>query len=562
MKLDDKKLGEILLSAKLLPAPKLKAYTEKAKNEKIALATYLTAEEIIGRKHLGKAIAAYFKVNHIDLETVNIDPKILQTIPKIVAQQAMAVIFDKDKQGIHLAMNNPADQEFVNNFSKRNGNNVIIYFADELSIQNALKQYPAETDINLQELVQTLGQQKDGLTKPEDLPIIKIVDKLLNMGYTNQASDIHIEPYEDETTVRLRIDGILHDILKVPHALHDLLVTRIKILSRLRTDEHRAAQDGRLKFKHGKAKIDVRVSIVPVIHGEKVVLRLLAEKARQYDLENLGFSKADFKKIKKSIKSPWGMLLVTGPTGCGKTTTLYSILKKLSTREINISTIEDPVEYDIEGINQIQVNPKTNLTFSKGLRAIVRQDPDIIMVGEIRDKETASIGINSAMTGHLVLSTLHTNDAATTLPRLLDMGVKPFLVASTINIAIAQRLVRKICEKCRYKTTITPKTIELIEKQLPAEIVKKFQLNDPKTILYYGKGCKECNSTGYQGRMGIFEIIKMNEEIKKLVMEKANAATIKNKAIELGMTTLLEDGIDKVLTGKTTIDEIIRVTRE
>jgi len=272
------------------------------------------------------------------------------------------------------------------------------------------------------EIQKILNKSKEA-SKAEDVSIIKIVDTILVYGYNAKASDIHIEAYEEETLIRFRIDGILHDIVTLPKKLHDLIVTRIKILSRLRTDEHRAAQDGKLRFKSEEDKVDARVSIIPIVYGEKVVLRLLSAKARQHDLENLGFEQAEFEKIMNNINKPWGMILSTGPTGSGKTTTLYGILKKLNQREVNISTIEDPVEYDIAGVNQIQVNPKTDLTFAAGLRSIVRQDPDIIMVGEVRDEETAKIAINSAMTGHLVLSTLHTNDAATTLPRLLDMGI-------------------------------------------------------------------------------------------------------------------------------------------
>ncbi len=559
MRLPDQTLGKILIKNKILRQGKVEKYLEQAQKEAISLYDLVITQETIDREKLARMIAEHFNVNYISLDEIKIDPQILQIMPEIVAKKSLAVVFGKDKNGIHLAMNNPADQEFIDNFSKRVDQKVILYFADQESISKILNQYPSSAkDSKLEDLVTRLDNR---LSKAEDLPIIKIVDKLLQLGYANKASDIHIEPHEDKTVVRLRIDGILHEISVLPKHLHDLLVTRIKILSRLRTDEHRAAQDGRLRFIADKIKVDVRVSIVPVIYGEKVVMRLLSEKARQYDLENLGFNPRDLKLIKNNIDKPWGMILVTGPTGCGKTTTLYSIIKILNKEEVNISTIEDPVEYDIEGINQIQVNSKTNLTFSKGLRAIVRQDPDIIMVGEIRDEETAKIAINSAMTGHLVLSTLHTNDAATTLPRLSDMGVKPFLIASTINIAIAQRLVRKICPKCRYKTKASPETLALIQKQLSAEIIKKYKL-DQNLVLYYGKGCAACQQTGYQGRQGIFEILEMNEEIKKLIMEKANASTIKAKAVELGMLPMMEDGLLRMLEGGTTIEEILRVTRE
>ncbi len=419
-----------------------------------------------------------------------------------------------------------------------------------------------ESKQNLGKLVEELIKKHTGAFDAEDLPIIKIVDSLLELGYTNNASDIHIEPFEEKTLIRLRIDGLLQDILFIPSNIHELVTTRIKILSRLRTDEHFAPQDGKLRFKSGDTRVDARVSIIPVIHGEKVVLRLLSEKSRQYDLEKLGFGEKDLLKITKNIHRPWGMILATGPTGSGKTTTLYGILKILNRREINISTIEDPVEYDIENINQIQVNPKTNLTFASGLRSIVRQDPDIIMVGEIRDQETASIAINSALTGHLVLSTLHTNDAATTLPRLMDMGIQSFLVASTINIAIAQRLVRKICEHCREKRPLEKTIFEVIKQQLSLETIKKYGLAEKELALPYGKGCNACQNSGYQGRTVIAEVLEMNDEIRELVMKERNASEITKKAIELGMIPIMEDGLQKVRSGITTIDEILRVAQE
>lgn len=411
-------------------------------------------------------------------------------------------------------------------------------------------------------LLDELIAQHTGAVGAEDLPVIRIVDALLELGYTNRASDIHIEPYEEKTLIRLRIDGLLHDIVEIPPALHELITTRIKILSRLRTDEHAAAQDGKLRARIGDMKIDIRVSIVPVISGEKTVMRILSEKARQFDLQNLGFAPHDIEKIERNMRRPWGMILSTGPTGCGKTTTLYGILKILNRREVNISTIEDPVEYAMENINQIQVNPKTNLTFSNGLRSIVRQDPDIIMVGEIRDEETADIAINSALTGHLVLSTLHTNDSATTLPRLIDMKVEPFLVASTINIAIAQRLVRKNCDQCKEERAVDSVVLEAIKKQLSPELIKKFGFDQDGLRLMYGRGCETCQMVGYNGRTVIAEVMEMNDQIRQMVMQENNASQILQKAHTEGMTTMIEDGLDKVKKGLTTLEEILRVAQE
>ncbi len=420
----------------------------------------------------------------------------------------------------------------------------------------------AKTYQSIGKLLDELIAQHTGAIGAEDLPIIRIVDALLEIGYVNRASDIHIEPYEEKTLIRLRIDGLLHDIVEIPHNLHELITTRIKILSRLRTDEHSAAQDGKLRARIGEMKIDVRVSIIPVIYGEKTVMRLLSEKARQFDLSNLGFAPHDMEKIEKNMHRPWGMILSTGPTGCGKTTTLYGILKILNRREVNISTIEDPVEYAMENINQIQVNPKTNLTFSNGLRSIVRQDPDIIMVGEIRDEETADIAINSALTGHLVLSTLHTNDSATTLPRLIDMKVEPFLVASTINIAIAQRLVRKVCEQCKEEREVDSVVLEAMKKQFSAELLKQFELDKSGIRLIYGKGCEVCQMVGYNGRTVIAEVLEMNDEIRQMIMQERNASELMKKAHEQGMTTMIEDGLSKVKKGLTTLEEILRVAQE
>lgn len=565
MKLTDEQLIKALTADKTLTKKIIAENVAAAETNKSSLYNQLTANGAIEKDKLNELIAKFFKVNYANLDAMSVDPAILNLIPEVMAKENCVAVFGQDEKGIHIAMNDPSDDKFIHNFSKRVEHEVIPYFSDEDSINKLHKHYAATTDANfdsLAKLMSNVSLNNTDIKKAEDLPIIKIVDKLLELAYTNKTSDIHIEPFETKTDVRFRIDGILHDIVTIPKNLHDLIVTRIKILSRLRTDEHRAAQDGRLSFNVETQKIDVRVSIVPVIYGEKVVMRLLTEHARQYDLENLGFQPNDLEKIRNGIKKPWGMILVTGPTGCGKTTTLYSFIKILNTKEVNISTIEDPVEYDIEGINQIQVNAKTGLTFSKGLRAIVRQDPDIIMVGEIRDEETASIAVNSALTGHLVLSTLHTNDSATTLPRLLDMKVKSFLVASTINIAIAQRLVRKVCSKCAYKKTMPPETIDLCKKLLSPEIIKKFGLDNANLELTYGKGCPECQTTGYKGRQGIFEVLEMNEEIKKLVMAEANASMIRDKAISMGMTTMIEDGLKKMIDGITTIDEILRVTRE
>jgi type II secretory ATPase GspE/PulE/Tfp pilus assembly ATPase PilB-like protein len=394
-----------------------------------------------------------------------------------------------------------------------------------------------------------------------EVPAIEIVDLLVEYAQNNRASDIHLEPRKKDAIVRFRTDGVLEDVLVLPLPVFEQMVTRIKVASKLRTDEHLSAQDGKMQVTVPGEELDIRVSVVPIIHGEKVVLRLLSAKTRQFGLVDLGFAERDLEKVKAGFDKSFGMVLVTGPTGSGKTTSIYAILKILNTREKNIATIEDPVEYDIEGINQIQVNSMTNLTFASGLRSILRQDPNVIFVGEIRDEETAGIAVNAAMTGHLVLSTLHTNDAATTLPRLMDMKIEPYLVASTVNVISAQRLVRKICEKCKVSVDVP---MEVLEKDLSKEMITKMFGKGKKTSvrLYKGKGCEVCHDSGYVGRIGMFEVLVVTEELKELIMAREDAASIRKRAIAEGMVTMLEDGIDKAKRGMTTIEEVIKATKD
>jgi len=433
-----------------------------------------------------------------------------------------------------------------------------VFYTSERDFEKALKIYKQNLqrsyDEMLKEQVKNIG--KDGIS---EAPIERIVDILIEYAYDNGASDIHIEPEKDGSIVRFRIDGILQEVLHFTPEIDQQVIARIKFLSKLRTDEHLSAQDGKIQTKIENEDLDIRISIVPIVHGEKCVMRLLSARYRQFGLADLGMRDTDLKKVMNASSKPYGMILSTGPTGCGKTTTMYAILKILNTKERNIATIEDPIEYEITGLNQIQVNPKTNLTFAEGLRSILRQDPNIIYVGEIRDDETADIAVNSAMTGHLVLSTLHTNDAATALPRLLDMNIEPFLVASTVNIVIAQRLVRKICERC--KVSQTEKIIDL-EKHFDKKLLQKYFKSSKEARIYIGKGCPVCRSTGYSGRVGIFEILLLSEEIKDLIVAKNDSQKIMQQAVLEGMTTMMEDGLFKVQEGLTTIEEVLRATRE
>lgn len=430
--------------------------------------------------------------------------------------------------------------------------------ATDQDISNALRIYRKDVQRTFDELIKTGIGVASGPATVSEVPMSKIVDLLINYAYQDKASDVHIEPEEKDSLIRFRIDGILHDVLFLPKSLHDQIITRIKILSRLRTDEHLSPQDGKMRINVEEEEIDVRVSILPVTEGEKAALRLLSSKFRKFSLIDLGMNERDLKKVTAAYSKPYGMILSTGPTGSGKTTSIYAILKILNIREKNITTIEDPVEYRIKGVNQINVNTKTNLTFANGLRSILRQDPNIIFVGEIRDSETAGIAVNASLTGHLVLSTLHTNDAATALPRLIDMNVEPFLVASTVNVIIAQRLVRKICEICKGTRVITK---EDLLKNLPPEVVGKYIDGKASIIIYQGTGCKICHLTGYSGRIGVFEVLEVTKKIRDLITKRQDADVILQKAIEEGMTTMLDDGLEKVMKGLTTIEEVLRVTK-
>jgi len=386
--------------------------------------------------------------------------------------------------------------------------------------------------------------------------VTQLVDAVIKKAYESKASDIHIDPQPESVIIRFRIDGMLHDIASLNRETHPLIITRIKVLSGLRTDEHFIAQDGRFRLHQKDTDIDVRVSIIPTHYGENVVMRLLVGSAQVLGLGQLGFNEKDLKLMLRYIKKPYGMILSTGPTGSGKTTTLYSILRLLNARAVSIVTIEDPIEYAIAGVSQIQANPQTNLTFSAGLRSIVRQDPNIIMVGEIRDQETAGIAVNAAMTGHLLLSTLHTNDAATTLPRLTDMGIEPFLIASTVNIIIGQRLLRKLCVKCRVKYTLNQDERTALVNSIPTELLKS------QKTFWRADGCGDCNDSGYEGRIGIYEILEVSDPIRKLIMKNANADEIREAARAQGMTTMLEDGFSKAVAGITSIAELLRVIHD
>src|SRR3990167_8350535 len=554
MLLPDEKLKPLLLQAGINEKT-IDELSSFAKSSRIPLQSAVVEKDILSDEMLCLIIADYFKFPFVVLSKITIPEDVFRITPERIARKYKILSFAKDNESIKLAMADPKNTAISEMIVKKTGLKVTPYFATETDIENTLQIYRKALQQSFEELL------KDQLGKPsveEDAPIAKIVDLLITDAYRDKASDIHIEPQEKESLVRFRIDGILHDVLHIDKKLHDRIATRIKVISRLRTDEHLSAQDGKMRMLIDDENLDLRVSIIPIADGEKVVLRLLSSRSREYSLLDLGMNEGDLKKVTVAINKSYGMILSTGPTGSGKTTSIYAILKILNTREKNITTIEDPVEYRIEGVNQIQVNVKTNLTFANGLRSILRQDPNVIFVGEIRDSETAGIAVNAALTGHLVLSTLHTNDAATALPRLIDMQVEPFLVASTVNIIVAQRLVRKICDMCKVSLTTTH---EDLVKNFPEAEVRQI-IGSAKTLtIYTGRGCKACRFTGYAGRVGLFEVLEVNNNIRKLITQKSDSDVIAGTARQQGMKTMLEDGLDKIKHGVTTVEEVLRVTK-
>lgn len=560
MKITENFLKKILVDTEIISLKDFNSSKEEAGKKGLSLEQVITEKGLISDYEMGQLIADEIGFPVVNLRKIKIEKEILNIVPEIVAKKQEIIVFERTREGLKVAMLNPGNIEIREFIEKKTGEKVIPFFATKSSIQDSFKFYRKDIKEEFEDIIgKNIEDFKKIKNKQEPLSAIKTVNLILNSGYENRASDIHIEPYENKLILRYRIDGVLHDVLVLPKDVQDFLVSRIKIMARLRTDVHDAAQDGHFSFPTLNEKVDVRVSVVPIEEGEKIVMRVLAEKSKKFDLKELGFFQKDLDLIRQNLKKPWGMIISSGPTGCGKTTTLYAVLKILNNRDVNIMTIEDPIEYDIEGINQIQVNAKTKLTFSKGLRAIMRQDPNIIMVGEIRDAETAKLAVSAAMTGHLVLSTFHAIDASTVLTRLTDIGIEPYIISSTVNLIIAQRLVRKICPKCIESYEISPKKLESL---LSKDLISKFSKTKKGNIcLFKGRGCPVCQQTGYLGRVGIFELLEITDSIKKLVMEKSNASQIKKEALKSGMVSMIEDGIKKAENGLTTIEEIIKAVK-
>jgi type IV pilus assembly protein PilB len=530
----------------------------------IPLEKFLLERKFVSSQEFFTAKASLLGVTYISITEKGIPQELLELVPVQVAKEYKLIPFELDqkKNLLHVAMVDPLDYGARQFVEKKTGKTVKPYLAEPDELSNKIdteysQNIATEVTEALKETggvaVKTVIAEKIGDIIREP-PIARIVSTILEYAVRSRASDIHIEPQEARTRVRYRVDGLLQEKLILPKNVHDAVISRIKILSDMKIDERRLPQDGRFNFKLGEEETDLRVSSLPTIHGEKIVMRLLKKTGGIPDLPELGLSGLALKQLEEAMTRPYGIILVTGPTGSGKTTTLYSVLTRINKIHLNIVTLEDPVEYQITGLNQVQINPTAGLTFATGLRAFVRQDPNVILVGEIRDNETTNLAIQAALTGHLVFSTLHTNDAATAVPRLLDLGAEPFLIASVIHAVVAQRICRKICLACKEAYTPDAKTQENIKTilgpLLPANVPLK---------LYRGKGCSECANSGYHGRIGIYELLKISEKISKMILARTPAIDIQKQAISEGMLIMKQDGYIKALKGVTSIEEVLRV---
>jgi len=589
MFISDKNLKNFLLESEIIAPEMLDQVEKEALAVKQKLGELLINKGLLQEEQLRKAYAYILGIPFVNLENQYVGKEILNIIPEPIARKHNIIAFEKSGSKIKVAMLDPEDLQTIDFIRKKTQSRILPCLTSEKSIRHVLTQYQKSLKAEFGDLIsenvkfasalqeaKSRGsdeKEEEALKKrAEELPVIKIVDVLLKHAIIQQASDIHIEPVEREVIVRYRIDGILHDVMFLPKEILSAIVARIKVLSNLKLDEHRLPQDGRFKIETPDYKFSFRVSVLPIMDGEKVVMRLLNESSKGLTLEQLGFRERSLDVLQRNIRKSHGMILVTGPTGSGKTTTLYTIMDILNTNQVNISTVEDPIEYRMPRINQTQVNPKIGLTFAVGLRSLLRQDPDIIMVGEIRDEETMHIAINASMTGHLVLSTLHTNSAAATIPRMLDMGAEPFLLASTLNVAIAQRLVRKVCANCQKEYKLGKDKIAELEKKvnltklLPVMVREKVVPPTTKSwediVFTKGEGCARCNKTGFKGRIGVYEVIEVDDDVRALISQRAEEKSIAKKSTEKGIINMIHDGFIKAIQGITTIEEVLRVTQE
>jgi type IV pilus assembly protein PilB len=581
MRIDSKQLEQFLLDSNLVPKDKLEEVIVEAKKDQKDLGALLLEKKLIQEIELQKTYAYILGFPFVDLSKEAVAIEILQIVPELIAKKYNIVAFEKSGANLKVAMLNPEDLQTIDFIKKKTGLKIVPCLTSRESIQSVLRQYGRSLEAEFGDIltgdikVESEDDDKDLEKVAAGLPVIRVVDTLLKHAILQSASDIHIEPEEKEVHVRYRIDGVLHDAMTLPKDIATGIVARIKVLANLKLDEHRLPQDGRFKIEKDDYKISFRISILPVFDGEKIVMRLLDESSKGLTLEKMGLSGAALEAVHREINKPNGMILVTGPTGSGKTTTLYTVMDILNTTEVNVSTVEDPVEYRMPRVNQTQISSKVGMTFAAALRALLRQDPDIIMVGEIRDQETLEIAMHAAMTGHLVLSTLHTNSAAATLPRMLDMGAEAFLIASTVNVIIAQRLVRRLCPECRQAYTLEKKEIESLGKLYDIDSVFEYLKRTPESkkfvedakdwsavTFYKAVGCDQCGGEGYRGRNGIYEVLAMNTNIRKLVTQEATTEELETEAKKTGMATMVEDGFLKIVQGTTSLEEVMRATKE
>lgn len=542
MLFEDQKIKEILLSGNYLTAEDLQRAEKYADLHRLGFVTVLLTEGFITRSILGQAIAESLQIPYFDLAANEPSKEQVLKIPEHAGRDLRVVLAKEDKTVVTIATDNPKKEleKTLTEFFPQQKINVVFSLPEE--IENNFRHYHKDLETRFSEII----EQGEHIA-PE------ILEAIFMDAIALHTSDIHFEPTGEDVLIRFRIDGVLRDVGNLPNAQYENALNRIKVHSGIRLDEHFAAQDGAMQFQKNELTVDLRVSVVPTVEGEKTVLRVLSSYVQGLTLAELGLSEAHYELLKTTADKPFGMIVVVGPTGSGKSTTLYGLLKILNQSDVNITTIEDPVEYKLHGVNQIQVNPLTNLTFAKGLRSIVRQDPDIILVGEIRDQETAEIAVNAALTGHLLLSTFHANDAATAIPRMLDMGVEPFLLASTLELLVAQRLARRICKQCKVSRSITAEEISQKNPTLKTFFPSK------KITLYEGKGCEACGHSGYKGRIALFEFIPVVPELKNIILKNPSSQEIWKLAVKYGAKTLFEDGIEKVKNGMTTLEELLRV---
>ena len=556
------KLKKILVDSQLIPQEALDKAIQVQKNEGGQLSKILIGQGVISEEHLMSCLAKQLDMPVIKLSKMRISPEVLKIIPQQVAGHYYVLPVSKIGNTLTLAMSDPLNIFALDDLKTLTNMTIKPVIVSESEMKSAISRNYGGEGAEVVDMLQESRGNVDVEIGPgrshiqmlefdEKIPVVNIVNKIITEGLRRRSSDIHLEPYEKVLRIRYRVDGELQEAFEVPKKYQNALIARLKIMSNMDITERRMPQDGRFKIEFDKKDIDFRVSCLPITYGEKMVLRALDKSNLSVGLEKLGFLPEPLAAFNRAISRPYGMILVTGPTGSGKSTTLYSILNRINKPDVNLMTIEDPVEYQVEGITQVQVKPEISLTFSVGLRSILRQSPDVIMVGEIRDSETADIAVKSSLTGLLIFSTLHTNDAAGAITRLIDMGVEPFLISSSLILAVAQRLCRKVCSECRK------------QYKVPKEVLEKLGINTDKDIMgYQAIGCKHCNQTGYRGRMGTLEVLEIDDTIKDMILKRASSDDIKEYACSKGMKTLRENAIQKFLMGLTTVEEVIRITSE